>query len=574
MRNQQTRPAGADDQAPAGFPTADELAALRGWYAGLTARGAVERYLGHTKATGQSSRAMLSAIRRRLARDAVERQRADLAALFLHPVAQRQEQARAVMRAVEVLRLLPLPEPQITDSVEAWLPARITAALTRHGIRTLADLTLRVPRRRRWWGEITGLGKGGAQQVEAFFAAHPNLTERAWALIPRQVSDVSPWEQLLVPAEVDGSHGAFRAPRATCTLSADNDYAAVQAWLSLQESAATQRAYRKEAERLMLWAILERGKALTSLNTEDAIAYRQFLRRPAPRDRWVGPARPRSSAQWRPFQGALSPRSTAYALSVIGALFRWLVDQRYTLANPFAGVKVKAARRTTALDASRAFGEHEWTLIRQAADTIEWTGQGWTNEGVQRLRFVLDFWLGTGLRPQELVSATLGMLREDDHGDSWLYVTGKGSKVGQVAVPLLARAALDRYLAERGLPTTRSRWLPSTPLVASLAEDGAAITASRMRVVLQRFFIQVAEQLDGVNPAAADKLRRATPHWMRHTHATYALAHGAELTTVRDNLRHASVSTTSVYLHTDQVKRARQLGDAFPSRSTPAASHG
>ena len=66
---------------------------------------------------------------------------------------------------------------------------------------------------------------------------------------------MTPWEHLLVPAEVDGSHGTFRAPRATCTLSANDDYAAVQAWLSLQEAAATQRAYRKEAERLMLWAI-------------------------------------------------------------------------------------------------------------------------------------------------------------------------------------------------------------------------------------------------------------------------------------------------------------------------------
>lgn len=569
MQNQQTRSAGAGEPSATGFPSADELAALRGWYAGLTSRGAIERYLSREKMTGQSSRAMLTSVRRRLARHALERQRPDLADLILHPAPQREEKARAVLRAIDVLRQLPLPAPQITDAVEAWLPARVSAALTRHGIRTLAELTLRVPRRRRWWGEISGLGEGGARQVEAFFAAHPRLTERAWALIPQEHADVSPWERLLVPAEVDGTRGAFRAPRATCTLSADNDYQAVQAWLSLQEAAATQRAYRKEAERLMLWAILERGKALTSLNTEDAIAYRQFLRRPTPRERWVGPARPRASVQWRPFQGALSPRSTAYALTVIGALFRWLIEQRYTLANPFAGVKVKAARRTQALDAGRAFGEHEWTLIRQAADTIEWTGRGWTKEGVQRLRFVLDFWLGTGLRPQELVTATLGMLQEDERGDRWLHVTGKGGKEGLVAVPLLASAALDRYLAERGLPTTRSRWQPSTPLVASLEEDGAGITASRMRVVLQRFFAQVAEQLDEVNPAAAEKLRRATPHWMRHTHATYALAHGVELTTVRDNLRHASVSTTSVYLHTDQVKRARQLGEAFGPRAKP-----
>jgi len=45
-----------------------------------------------------------------------------------------------------------------------------------------------------------------------------------------------------------------------------------------------------------------------------------------------------------------------------------------------------------------------------------------------------------------------------------------------------------------------------------------------------------------------------------------ALARGAELTTVRDNLRHASIATTSIYLHGDEVKRARQLGEAFSTQ--------
>jgi site-specific recombinase XerD len=65
------------------------------------------------------------------------------------------------------------------------------------------------------------------------------------------------------------------------------------------------------------------------------------------------------------------------------------------------------------------------------------------------------------------------------------------------------------------------------------------------------------------NPTVAARLRSASPHWMRHTHATYSLSHGAELTTVRDNLRHASIATTSIYLHGDDIKRARQMEDVF-----------
>ena len=117
----------------------------------------------------------------------------------------------------------------------------------------------------------------------------------------------------------------------------------MNAWLSLHEATATQRAYRKEGERLMLWALVERGRALSSWTTEDAIAYRAFLRPPGPRARWVGTPQPRSPA-WRPFAGDLSARSAAYALSVLNALYRWLIEQRYVLANPFAGVKVRGGR--------------------------------------------------------------------------------------------------------------------------------------------------------------------------------------------------------------------------------------
>jgi site-specific recombinase XerD len=104
-------------------------------------------------------------------------------------------------------------------------------------------------------------------------------------------------------------------------------------------------------------------------------------------------------------------------------------------------------------------------------------------------------------------------------------------------------------------------------LIATLDSDTEArITATRLRGLMRRFFETAALQIEVDNPALAQKLRRATPHWMRHTHATHALARGAELTSVRENLRHASIATTSIYLHGDDVKRARQMRDAFSAR--------
>ena len=132
-----------------------------------------------------------------------------------------------------------------------------------------------------------------------------------------------------------------------------------------------------------------------------------------------------------------------------------------------------------------------------------------------------------------------------------------------MVLPGGVRRAIDQYLVQRGLPVTRSKWDPAMPLLAHL--DGeAGISATRFWVVMKRFFETAARVVEDGSPALAEKLlQRATPHWMRHTHATHALEGGADLTTVRDNLRHASVATTSMYLHADDLRRARQLQSVF-----------
>lgn len=561
------RPPKPNDSPPDssnGFPTASQLAVLRAWYQGLDTRDAVTRYLGEASPAGGSSRAVIRRIRDRLCNVAKACARDDLAQLFRHRESERARFARTVFDAIETLRTAPPALPQIGDAIERWLAPRSVQALHACGIHTLADLTVRIPRRRMWWTTIPGIGATGARQIEAFFAQHPALTDRARELValgPAPV--VVPWELFMPPREVDGSQGTFRAPKHTCALSADNDYQAVQAWLSLHEATATLRAYRKEAERLILWAILERGRALSSLTVEDAVAYRAFLRRPSPASRWVGPPRPRTSPEWRPFGGPLSAQSVSYSVSVIGSLYRWLMEQGYLLANPFSGIKVRGASRNRVVDTSHVFTQGEWGIIRTIADGLEWS-HGWTEAAAQRLRFILDFAYSTGLRAAELVGVTLRSVTADSRDSHWLQFTGKGSKPGKVALPPLARLALDRYLAQRGLPTTRTLWERNMPLIGSLeASAGKGITATRLLHVLKRFFAVAAKQVEGDSPALAEKLRQATTHWMRHTHATHALAMGAELVVVRDNLRHSSISTTSTYLHGDDVKRAKQLGDAF-----------
>ncbi len=538
--NAQSAVAGKGDS-----PSADALAAMRAWSEGLSAREAVHRYLGNAKADGQSSRALLSAARQRLIDAAARRRRPDLQAVF--EAVERGSFAKTglqlnLMEAVDELMASSVPAPRLIDDVALWFSARTAAALHGQKIRTLGELTLRVPRRKMWWVDIEGLGVQGAAKVTAFFAEHPELTEHARALIGPEVrGEIQPWEGVRLPTVLDGSEGRFRAPVNSCALNARNDYEAVSAWLERHESQATQRAYRKEAERLLLWAIVERGKPMSSLAAEDATAYRAFLRRPTPHLRWVGPARPRSSPDWRPFTGGLAARSTAYALTVLNSLFRWLAEQRYVTTNPFAGLKVQGGAQDGPLDPGRSFTEGEWSLVRVIADGLEWS-YGWDKAAAIRLRFLLDFSYSTGLRNSELVRATLRQIVEGDDGSHWLTVVGKGSKRGRVALPPMAMSSLGRYLVARGFPTTPSRWRPDTPIVGRVAADEqSAISTTRLWAICRRFFRLAATLLDETNPGLTSKLREASPHWMRHTHASHALHRGAELTTVRDNLRHASM---------------------------------
>ena len=230
---------------PRGFPDADELAMLRAWYAGLPVREAVERYLPSRLGDGKSARGVLGALRRRLLSVARAAHRDDLAALLDHPADERGRHAKAVAQAIDILRATRPPEPQIADAIAQWFAPRAVRVLHAHGIVTLADLTVRIPRRRQWWKAVPGLGIASARAIEAFFAAWPALTDKARALvIAGQRGDIVPWEAIRLPREVDGSAGTFRAPPATCTLDASNDYEAVQTWLALHESPATQRTYR------------------------------------------------------------------------------------------------------------------------------------------------------------------------------------------------------------------------------------------------------------------------------------------------------------------------------------------
>ncbi len=172
-----------------------------------------------------------------------------------------------------------------------------------------------------------------------------------------------PLEEISLPSELNGSHGKNRSHESSL-LPAQHDMQAIELWLSrLDKESHTYRAYRREAERILLWAIVDRGKAFSSLHTIDMSDYRRFLQDPQPVTQWIGPPKRKGHTEWKPFTGTLSTRNTRYAENVLNALFTWLVDQRYLQINPMKGMP-PLSRTKQQLDINRSFSKSEWKLIK------------------------------------------------------------------------------------------------------------------------------------------------------------------------------------------------------------------
>ncbi len=209
---------------------------------------------------------------------------------------------------------------------------------------------------------VPRLGAIGAQPISDFIAQHP-----APQPVPGAPADVVPLEALRVPAALDGSAGLNRAQVPAHQVERNTDLQAVNARIAIRGARieATRRAYWREAERLLLWAIVVKGKPLSSLNTMECAEYLDgFLRDPQPTERWIGRGRvERFDPAWRPFVGPLSERSRDTARRILNAMGAWLVGQQYLRVNPFGGLPAAPAVQldTTGRTLTRA----QWQYVLQ-----------------------------------------------------------------------------------------------------------------------------------------------------------------------------------------------------------------
>jgi integrase/recombinase XerD len=92
------------------------------------------------------------------------------------------------------------------------------------------------------------------------------------------------------------------------------------------------------------------------------------------------------------------------------------------------------------------------------------------------------------------------------------------------------------------------------------SRPGTPITRDGVAYLLNKYVSLAAKN----NPSP--RLRRVTPHMLRHSCAVALLQAGVDITVIRDYLGHASVSTTSRYVTTN-LQMKQQVLDAFWKRS-------
>jgi integrase len=356
-----------------------------------------------------------------------------------------------------------------------------------------------------------------------------------------------------LPPTLDGSLGANRSRSGHGQLAANTDIEAVRAWLAEYASSPhTLRAYRKETERLLVWCTRSLGKPLSSLTREDLLAYEAFLAQPG--EDWIDIKLPRRGGGRRLLDGPLSAPSVRHALGILSGLFNYLVAAGYLAGNPLALRRQHghgAARRKAAVE--RYLDQDVWGFV---LDFVERMPKETSRERqhYERARWLLRLLHGAGLRASEAAQAKAGDLVER-RGKWWLCVIGKGNVEGDVPVSESLMSGFARYRGFYGLPP-----LPapneSTPLVMSLGGNQEHhLTSTAIYLAVKEVFIQAAEALATENPAGADKLRRASTHWLRHTAATHQADAGNDLRFIQKNLRHASLETTAIYLHADDDRR-------------------
>jgi site-specific recombinase XerD len=307
---------------------------------------------------------------------------------------------------------------------------------------------------------------------------------------------------------------------------------AIAIWLAeVAKTESTLRSYRLEVERCLLWATVERRKALSELDDDDIRQFARFLIDPQPYTRWVRTGHSRRDAEdWRPFCKPLSSTCAERALRIISCFFEWLEEGGYIPESPWRGPTLIGRRFdkqsiVPAMSTERSANvvtAVEWAYVRKSLEELSANLDRATDLRCAALFYLAYF---ADLKPGEIASlrASAITLLASDPLPVW-KMSVEGRKAGReiVLLPPLVQA-LERYLSSRGLELSSNIQSPDFPVLASSrGANGnpdleASLSERSLFSIAKPVFIRAATLAQHAGDfTAARRLSLASIQWLRH----------------------------------------------------------
>ena len=271
----------------------------------------------------------------------------------------------------------------------------------------------------------------------------------------------------------------------------------------------SQEQYQSEIDRFGAWAA---WKDLRTVTLNELELYAEFLRTPAARHQTAAAQRREDRAK------PLDVGTIAKKLATLKSLFTF--GNKIGLLPYNVGQGLSLPLRPDRLSQRILTQEQVHSIIER--------------EPVPRRRMLWQLFYASGARIAEVVALRWDHCHADYlGGGGFIYVNGKGGRT-------------------RSIRMRPDVWCD---LKAFRPADGSAYVFPSARNAVRG---KPREGEHHVDPATAWRWHKmacdrvgihASPHWMRHAHASHALDHGEFIHVVQATLGHASLATTSRYVH-------------------------
>ena len=229
--------------------------------------------------------------------------------------------------------------------------------------------------------------------------------------------------------------------------------------------------------------------------------------------------------------------SLARKISTYTQFFDFLIEEKLIANNPIKNIKQPK------LDSKLPF----IISVEDIQSLINNSKQDKSYFGI-RLNCMIEIMYASGIRVSELVTMTLASLYQDKN---FIIISGKGNKERLIPISKDTQDTINNYLKIRKFFFNKNKevkWL----FPSKQSKVG--------HITRQRF----SQLLSLLSDKAGLKIKKISPHKLRHAFASHLLANGADLRSLQQMLGHEDISTTQIYTHILDKRLKQIIKDKHP----------